>query len=57
MASVCGWWRLAEVAKKAEGAWDSGSRGEGSRGAKGARAMGLWLRGQMGVMALGIVPG
>lgn len=44
---------LVEVAEKPEGAWDSGSRGEGSMGAKGVGAMGLWLQGQMGVFGLG----
>lgn len=48
---------MAEVAKKPEGAWDSGSRGEGSTGAKGAGAMGLTLWGQMGVWASGKMPG
>lgn len=47
-----GWWQR----KKSEGAWDSGSRGEGSAGVK-AWAMGLWLWGQMGVWNLGRVPG
>lgn len=52
---LCGWWWMVTI-KKSEGAWDSGSRGEGSAGVK-ASAMGLWLWGQTGVWTLGRVPG
>lgn len=48
-------WRL--VATEPEGAWDSGSTGQRSVGAKVPGAVALWLRGQMAEWPPGRVPG
>lgn len=39
---------MAEVARKAEGAWDSGSQGEGSKGVRGNRPVATGVIGVCG---------